>query len=351
MPDSPDHPEYRPVRHKWDERVHCVDSLRQASQTNAAMIDHFALKFRRRFDPARHWLIPLFGGFLYWLVFLLVLEPDNVLRASQAGYVLPLGRETARIIGAAILGATVTPLLTSLSRRIPLAGAHPWRHAAIHLVCVACLALLLIVASCFLAAWGFERQVVPSLAEVNSQLASNWTLLVFALCAFTAISHLIRLVRRTDGLKTVVTSAGVVEVERSDRIPIKTGGRLRFVEQSSIDWLETQGNYLALHFGSNKQLVRRTLTDFETELDMNRFIRIHRRIVVAINRIEEMKPLANGDAMLRLRGGHELRMSRSYRDEVMRRWAEGGRSGDRLARDTATLSSTSSTSRDSATMS
>lgn len=303
--------------------MHCVDSPQRASQTGVTMIDHLALESRRRFGPSRHWLVPLFGGFLYWLVFLLVLEPDNVLRASHAGYVLPLGRETARIAGAAFLGATVTPLLMWLTWRIPLAGAHLWRHAAIHLICNACVALLLIVASCFLAAWGFEREAVPSLAEVNGQLVSNWTLLVFALCVFTAMAHLVQLIRRTDTGKNVVASADVAEAERSDRIALKTGGRLRFVEQGSIDWLETQGNYLALHSGSNRQLVRRTLTDFETELDMSRFIRIHRRTIVAIDRIEEMKPLANGDAMLRLRDGHELRMSRSYRDEVVRRWAEG----------------------------
>jgi DNA-binding LytR/AlgR family response regulator len=46
-------------------------------------------------------------------------------------------------------------------------------------------------------------------------------------------------------------------------------------------------------------------------------------MIVAIDRIEEMKPLANGDAMLRLRDGRELRMSRSYRDEVIRRWSGG----------------------------
>jgi LytTr DNA-binding domain len=323
--DSPDHPGYRPVRHQWDERVHCVDSLRQASQTGAAMIDHFTLEFRRRFSSLPHWLGPLFSGFLYWLVFLLVLEPDNVLRASQAGYVLPLGLEAARITGAAVLGATVTPLLTWLTRRVPLAGGtHLWQHAAIHLICNTCLALLLIVASCFLAAWGFEQQLVPSLAEVNSQLAANWTLLVFALCAFTTIAHLIRSIRHSDVLNTAAaTNAAAVETTSAERIPIKTGGRLRFLEQASIDWLETQGNYLALHAGASKRLVRRTLTDFETELDMSRFVRIHRRMIVAIDRIEEMKPLANGDAMLRLRDGRELRMSRSYRDEVMRRWAEG----------------------------
>lgn len=287
------------------------------------MIDHAPLELRRRLGPSLHWLIPLFGGFLYWLVFLLALEPDNVLRASQAGYVLPFGLETIRITGAAVLGATVTPLLTWLARQAPLSGAHFWRHAAIHMVCNTCLALLLIVVSCFLAAWGFERQLAPSLAEVNSQLAANWTLLVFALCAFTAIAHLIRFVRRPEGANTVAATNAAAETARAERISIKTGGRLRFLEQASIDWLETQGNYLALHAGPSKQLVRRTLTDFETELDMNRFVRIHRRMIVAIDRIEEMKPLANGDAMLRLRDGRELRMSRSYRDEVIRRWSGG----------------------------
>jgi len=43
----------------------------------------------------------------------------------------------------------------------------------------------------------------------------------------------------------------------------------------------------------------------------------------AIDRVQEMKPLANGDATSRLRDGRELRMNRSYRDEVMRRCAEG----------------------------
>jgi hypothetical protein len=321
--DSPDHPASGPFRHKWDEQVQCVDSLWRASQTGVVMIDHFAPEFRRWLGPLPRWLAPLFGGFLYWLVFLLVLEPDNVLRASQAGYALPLGREAIRIAGAAALGTAVTPLLTWLAGRIPMGGAQLWRHAAIHLIVNACVALLLIISSCFLAAWGFERQVAPSLDEVRVQLAANWTLLVFALCAFTAIAQLVRSIRCTHEVRSVVADSKIARTERAERIAIKTAGRLRFVEQVSIDWLETQGNYLALHMGSNVQLVRRTLTDFETELDADRFVRIHRRMIVAIDRIKEMKPLPNGDAMLQLHDGHELRMSRRYRDAVVRGWGGG----------------------------
>jgi len=279
------------------------------------MITRISADFRRRLRLPS-WLVPPLYGFLYWLVFLLVLEPDNVLRATQAGYVLPFGLEAARIVVAALLGAVATPALTWLTRRFPLVGASRWRHVAIHLVGNACLAFLLIVASCFLAAWGFERHVVPSLEEVRDQLTSNWTLLVFALCAFTAIMQVVRFVRAKDEVKN-----DVADPERVPRIPIKTGSRLRFVDQAHIDWVEAQGNYVALHEGPNTQLVRRTLTDFETELDTKRFVRIHRSMIVAIDRIREMQSLPNGDATLRLRNGHELRVSRRYREEAVRRWS------------------------------
>jgi hypothetical protein len=278
------------------------------------MITRLAPEVRRRIRLPG-WLEPLSYGFLYWLVFLLVLEPDNVSRAMQMGHPLPFGIEAARILAAALLGAIATPVLTMLTRRFPLVCADRWRHAAIHLAGNACLAFLLIVASCFLAAWGFERHLVPSLGDVRNQLVANWTLLVFALCALTAITQVIRFVQETAQAKNPVANA-----ERLARIPIKTGGRLRLVDQSQIDWVEAQGNYVALHAGSQMQLVRRTLTDFASELDNNRFVRIHRSMLVAIDRIHEMQPLPNGDATLRLEEGRELRVSRRYRQEVLRRW-------------------------------
>ena len=304
-----------------------MDDPRPASQTDSAVTVQTPADVRRR-PRLPHWLVSSAYGFGYWLVFLLVLEPDNVLRASQAGYALPFAIEAARIGGAALLGAVTTPILIALTRRFPVVGDQPWRNLAIHLLANACLGFALIVASCFVASWGFEHQALPSQVEVRDQLTSNWTLLVFALCAFTAIVHVIGLVRRTDAVETAVADIAAVEAatpeaERSARIPIKAGGRLRFVEQASIDWMETQGNYVALHAGANVQLLRRTLTDFEVELEAGRFVRIHRRMIVAIDRMQEMKPLPNGDATLRLRDGQELRVSRSYREEVVRRWRVG----------------------------
>ena len=57
------------------------------------------------------WLRSAGYGYLYWLVFLVALEPGNVLRALNMGHTLQLDIEIARICVAALLGASVSPLL------------------------------------------------------------------------------------------------------------------------------------------------------------------------------------------------------------------------------------------------
>jgi hypothetical protein len=52
-------------------------------------------------------------GFLYWLAFLLVLEPGNAFRAIRAGQELAFDHEVLRILAAALLGAAVTPAKTA----------------------------------------------------------------------------------------------------------------------------------------------------------------------------------------------------------------------------------------------
>jgi len=54
----------------------------------------------------------------------------------------------------------------------------------------------------------------------------------------------------------------------------------------------------------------------EAKLDPALFVRIHRQTVVAIDRIKQMSPLANGDATLWLKDGTELRMSRNFGQTV-----------------------------------
>jgi two-component system, LytTR family, response regulator len=272
-------------------------------------------------DPAlslRHlpsWLRSAGYGYLYWLVFLVALEPGNVLRALSMGHTLQLDIEVARIGVAALLGASVSPLLVALTRRFPLPGSRGWQNASIHALGAVGLAFILIVVSCFLAAWMLLGDAFPTLADVSSQLAANWLLLVFAITGFTAISHAVHFFPRT-------AEAQASSASQSTRVAVKSRGRLSYVEVDSIEWIESQGNYLALHSGSRAHLIRETLANFERRLDPEKFVRVHRRTIVALDRIRELRPLANGDSALILHDGRELRASRSYREALRRRWAQ-----------------------------
>lgn len=268
--------------------------------------------------PLRHmppWLRSFGYGLLYWLVFLLVLEPGNVLHAHDMGHALDFGSEAARIGAAALLGSSISPLLVALTRRFPLPGPSGWRNAGIHAAGTVGLSFALIVLSCFLAAWILTGQALPSLADVRDQLAGNWLLLVFAICAFTAIAHAVHFLRRTGEARPLPSS-------HPTRVAVKTRGRLGYVDVASIEWIESQGNYLALHVGARSHLLRETLASFEGRVDPDRFVRVHRRVMVALDRIREIRPLANGDSTLLLHDGRELRASRSYREVLRKRWAE-----------------------------
>ena len=254
------------------------------------------------------WIRSIGGAFFFWIVFLLALEPGNVLHAGSMGHTLDFGDEALRICGAALLGCSTAPLILALSRRFPIFGTRGWRSIAIHSASAATLSFALIIVSCVLAAWVLMGEIVPSAAEVRSELAGNWLLVTFGLCAFAAISHAVK-------VRYPRTSP-------STHVPIKTRGRLGYVDLASIEWIESQGNYLALHVGGRSHLIRETLQSFAGRLDQDRFVRVHRRAIVAIDRIREIQPLANGDSNLILQDGHTIRASRSYREVVRKRWTE-----------------------------
>jgi two-component system LytT family response regulator len=240
-------------------------------------------------------------AFLFWLAFLLALEPGNVLHARSLGHTLALDREALRIGIAALLGSSVTPLLILLSRRFPVASARRSRHLAVHVVGAAALSFALILVSCFLAAWALQGKLLPSLVDIRSQLAANWLLLVCVLGVLTAIIPAMKL---------------SPPAARPGRVAIRTRGGESWLDIASIEWIESQGNYLALHAAGRSHLIRETLASFSSQLDPQRFVRIHRRVIVAIDRVREIQTLPNGDSTLILEGGHALRASRSYRASI-----------------------------------
>lgn len=98
-----------------------------------------------------------------------------------------------------------------------------------------------------------------------------------------------------------------------DRITVKADGRVMFVKASDVDFIESAANYVKLHVGAQSYSVRDKIGALAERLDRKQFARIHRTTIVNIDRIREVQPWFSGDAIVILRDGKKLRLSRLYR--------------------------------------
>jgi len=103
---------------------------------------------------------------------------------------------------------------------------------------------------------------------------------------------------------------------KTDRIVVRSAGRVSFMRVAEIDWIEAADYYACLHVAGKSHLLRRKMTDLERELDPERFCRIHRSTIVNRDRVQELKLNAAGEYDVVLRDGTRLRMSRRYRDRL-----------------------------------
>ena len=100
------------------------------------------------------------------------------------------------------------------------------------------------------------------------------------------------------------------------RFPVRRGNEFNFVQAIDVDWIEGLGDYAGLHVGGKTHLIREALTSLETRLDRMQFVRIHRSTIVQVERIVRVEPSVNRDALLTLRDGKTLRLSRTYRSRL-----------------------------------
>ena len=101
-----------------------------------------------------------------------------------------------------------------------------------------------------------------------------------------------------------------------ERFTIRSRNRIYFVDTEDVQWIESEGDYVALHDGEEAHLVRKTMKQLEQELDPDRFLRVHRSYIVNADYIEELRPLDHGTYQLRMASGTPLKTSRGYSDNV-----------------------------------
>jgi two-component system LytT family response regulator len=104
-----------------------------------------------------------------------------------------------------------------------------------------------------------------------------------------------------------------------ERIAVEMRGKVRVVPISQIEYITASGPYVELHTSERAYLIREAIHTLEEKLDPNRFLRIHRSIIVRVDLIDTFHRGAGGDYEVQLKSGARLRVSRSRREELERR--------------------------------
>lgn len=108
---------------------------------------------------------------------------------------------------------------------------------------------------------------------------------------------------------------GDADDEDLDRIAVETGGRTRLVDRDSIRFVEASGDYVRLHTADGAFLVRMPISALEDAWRDAGFVRVHRRYLIAIRHVTELRTRSGGGYDLVV-AGQVLPVSRRHAREL-----------------------------------
>ncbi len=95
-----------------------------------------------------------------------------------------------------------------------------------------------------------------------------------------------------------------------DRIVVRDGSKIHIIPIAKLDYVEAQDDYAALHSEKKSYLKQQTIASLETQLDPQKFVRIHRSYIVNLERIVRIEPYTRDSRVVVLRDGEQLPVSR-----------------------------------------
>ena len=96
----------------------------------------------------------------------------------------------------------------------------------------------------------------------------------------------------------------------NDKVFIKDGEKCYFVKLGDVRMLESDGNYVKVHFGTSRPLILRSLNSFEEKLDQEYFFRANRKFIINLDWIEKVENWFNGGLQVELKTGEKVEISR-----------------------------------------
>jgi len=100
------------------------------------------------------------------------------------------------------------------------------------------------------------------------------------------------------------------------RVAIKVRGRILFINLADVVAVQAKGSCVMLQRNASSYLLRESISIVAGKLETHGFIRIHRSVLVNTLFVEEIRPLSTGEYCLRVEGGKEYTVTRTYKKNL-----------------------------------
>ena len=112
------------------------------------------------------------------------------------------------------------------------------------------------------------------------------------------------------------SGAGGEESRYPDRIAIRSGARVSFVDAKEILFVRASSNYVEMKTRKHLHVLRETLAEMEMKLDPAVFVRIHRSTIINARAVQQVESVYRGEYVVTMQEGTKFPSSRSYRDRL-----------------------------------
>ena len=103
---------------------------------------------------------------------------------------------------------------------------------------------------------------------------------------------------------------------QSLRVAIKVRGKILFINLGDLVAVQAKGKCVSLQQNGGSYLLRESISAVAERLETHGFIRIHRSVLVNTSLVEEIRPLSTGEYCLRVEGGKEYTVTRTYKKNL-----------------------------------
>lgn len=96
----------------------------------------------------------------------------------------------------------------------------------------------------------------------------------------------------------------------NDQVFVKDGEKCWFITLKEVRYFESVGNYVKVHFDSNRPMILKSLNNLEKKLDSKTFFRANRKHIINLKWIQKSETWFNGGLLVTVNGEETIEISR-----------------------------------------